>query len=221
MNDPRNRPDERPSPASQPPVDDLRERLGEEEPDEQDGAITIDEIETARIPTVTELDEGAATIPDRRYASEELNPDAVTSLDEAADSELRDGETDDPLVAIEEGQTWVPPSDPPTVPSDDPQGIDVAAGTGVESSDERYDDDHRGGGDLDEGDLNSRIREAIRNDAATSVLADRLEIAVVGSTAILRGVVDDVDDGDTLAAVIEQVEGIDEVRDETEVASLG
>lgn len=221
MNDPRNRPDDRPSPASQPSVDDVRELLGGEEPDEQDGAITIDEVETARVPTMTELDEGASTIPDRRYASEDENPDALSSLDAAADSELRDGETDDPLVAIEEGQTWVPPSDPPTVPSDDPQGIDVAAGTGVEGVGERYDDDHRSGGDLDEGELNARIREAIRNDAATSVLADRLEIAVVGSTAILRGVVDDIGDGDALAAVIEQVDGIDEVRDETDMASLG
>ena len=221
MNDPRSRPDDRPSPANQPAVDDVRELLGEEEPDEQDGAITIDEVETARRPTMTELDEGASTIPDRRYASEDADPGALMSLDSASDSELRDGETDDPLVAIEEGQTWVPPNDPPTVPSDDPQGIDVAAGTGVEGVDERYDDDHRSGDDLDESDLNGRIRKAIRNDAATSVLADRLEIAVVGSTAILRGVVDDVDDGDALAAVIEQVDGIDEVRDETEVASLG
>ena len=221
MNDPRSRPDDRPSPANQPAVDDVRELLGEEEPDEQDGAITIDEVETARRPTMTELDEGASTIPDRRYASEDADPGALMSLDSASDSELRDGETDDPLVAIEEGQTWVPPNDPPTVPSDDPQGIDVAAGTGVEGMDERYDDDHRSGDDLDESDLNGRIRKAIRNDAATSVLADRLEIAVVGSTAILRGVVDDVDDGDALAAVIEQVDGIDEVRDETEVASLG
>ena len=220
MNDPRNRPDDRPSVGTEPLEDELRELLGEEPPDEQDGAITIDEIEPARVPTLTELDEGAATIPDRRYVSE-TNPDAVASLDLAIESELRDGETDDPLVAIEEGQTWVPPTDPPTVPSDDPQGIDVAAGTGVESADEPYDDDHRGGGDLDEGELNGRIREAIRNDAATSALADRLEIAVVGSTAILRGVVDDLDDGDNLAAVIEQVDGIDDVRDETEVASLG
>jgi hypothetical protein len=220
MDDPRNRPDDRPDGSTQSLEDDLQELLGEEPPDEQDGAITIDEVETARVPTLTELDEGATTIPDRRYVSE-ANPDAVASLDLAIESELRDGETDDPLVAIEEGQTWVPPSDPPTVPSDDPQGIDIAAGTGVEGAIERYDDDHGGGGDLDEGELNARIREAIRNDAATSALADRLEIAVVGSTAILRGVVDDLEDGDNLAAVIEQVDGIDEVRDETEVASLG
>ena len=220
MDDPRKRPDDRPNVGTESLEDQLRELLGDEPPDEQDGAITIDEIEPARVPTLTELDDGATTVPDRRYVNE-ANPDAVASLDQAVESELRDGETDDPLVAIEEGQTWVPPSDPPTVPSDDPQGIDIAAGTGVLGAAERYDDDHLDGADLDEGELNGRIREAIRNDAATSELADRLEIAVVGSTVILRGVVDDIEDGDNLAAVIEQVDGIDEVRDETEVASLG
>lgn len=219
MNDPRNKPDDRPNSGSQSLEDDLRDLRGEEDPDEQDGAITIDEVEPARIPTLTELDEGASTVPDRRYV-DEANPDAVASLDLAIESELRDGETDDPLVAIEEGQVWIPPSDPPTVPSDDPQGIDIAAGTGIESDDEPYDDDHGAGDDLEEGELNGRIREAIRDDAATSPLADRLAIVVIGSTAILRGVVDDLDDGDSLVAVVERVAGIDEVRDETEVASL-
>jgi len=155
---------------------------------------------------------------DRTVVSRSGAQHTAVAVDDSRQIEALVGDAD--IVAIEEGQTWVPPSDPPTVPSDDPQGIDVAAGTGVEGMDERYDGDHRTGGDLDEGDLNGRIREAIRNDAATSVLADRLEIAVVGSTAILRGVVDDIGDGDALAAVIEQVDGIDDVRDETAVVGL-
>jgi hypothetical protein len=99
----------------------------------------------------------------------------------------------------------VPPSDPPTVPGDDPQGASVAGAAD----------------DIDESDVNARIREAIRADAATSPYADRLRIAVVGSTAILRGTVDELDDGDTLSAIVGEVPGIDEVRDETEVAGLG
>ncbi|HEV7603635.1 MAG TPA: hypothetical protein VGO15_01645, partial [Candidatus Limnocylindrales bacterium] len=62
---------------------------------------------------------------------------------------------------------------------------------------------------------NERIREALRADSATSPFADELVIGVVGSTAIIRGVVDDVDDSDTIVAVVERVPGIDEVRDET------
>ncbi|HEY7132900.1 MAG TPA: hypothetical protein VH440_11645, partial [Candidatus Limnocylindrales bacterium] len=62
--------------------------------------------------------------------------------------------------------------------------------------------------------------EALRADSATSALADRLEIAVIGSTAIIRGQVDGIEDGDAIVEVASEVDGIDEVRDETEVAGL-
>ena len=79
-----------------------------------------------------------------------------------------------------------------------------------------------GAEDLDEGEsaINARIREALRADGATSELADRLEIAVVGSVAIIRGQVDGLEDGDAIVAVVSEVDGIDDVRDETDVAGL-
>jgi hypothetical protein len=220
MTDPRRRPDDSPNIGSRTLEEEAQSLLGEEMPNEQDAVFSADEIELRRTPTLTELDEGAASVPEAVsvWTADEVG---TVSLDALEDDGLRDGETDDPLVAIEEGQTYVPPSDPPTLPSDDPQGIEVAGGSGVEGAIEPFDEDHRSGDNEDESDANARIREAIRDDAATSPYADRLEIAVVGSTAILRGVVDELDDGDTLAAVVERVPGIDEVRDETEVASLG
>ncbi|MEA2519129.1 MAG: hypothetical protein QOF49_1209 [Chloroflexota bacterium] len=221
MSDARNLPDDRPNVGSMPLEDEIQALQGEAMPDDQDGALDLDELEGASEPTRTELDSGAVTVPDREFIAEGRSPDAVVSLDDAVDAELRDGETDDPLVAIQEGFTYVPPSDPPTVPSDDPQGIDIAAGFGAGASGEPLDDDHRGGGTLDESDMNARIREAIRGDAATSPYADELQIAVVGTTVVLRGVVDEIDDGDTLAAVVEQVSGVTDVRDETEVRGLG
>jgi hypothetical protein len=220
MTDPRNRPDDRPDPSDTSLEDEIAALQGEEPLVDQDGALDIDDVEGARTPTLTELDGGAVTIADPAYART-VDPAIVASLDALQEDGLRDGETDDPLVAIEEGLVYIPPSDPPTVPSDDPQGIDIAAGSGVLGATEPIDDDHRSGEDLDESEINARIREAIRDDAATSPYADRIEIAVLGATAILRGTVDDLDDGDTLAAVVERVAGIAEVRDETEVASLG
>jgi hypothetical protein len=143
--------------------------------------------------------------PSDRTGVTALRPDAA-SLDELTESELREGETADPIEAIEEGETWVPPTDPPIVPvSGDPDGIEVP---GFEELDEA------------EGSVNARIREALRSDSATSALADRLEIAVVGSTAIIRGQVDGIEDSDAILEVASQVEGIDEVRDETEFPGL-
>ena len=176
-------------------------------PGEQDAVVDPDEIEGRRVPTKTEFDE----------LEPEVRPDAdgIESLDGLAAEDLRDDETDDPEVAAEEGIPWVPPIDPPVVAT--PWSADpvVAAGTGVSALDESYDEDSPGTLLSDEGELTERIREALRADSATSRLADTLVIGVVGSTAIIRGVVDDIDDSDNIVAVVERVPGIEDVRDET------
>lgn len=181
MNDPRARPDDRPNVGSDPFEDEVAELQGEAPFADQDAVVDPDEIEGDRVPTLSEQEWGVAASPD-----------------------LRSGETDDPLVAIEEGQTYVPPSDPPIVPSDDPEGVDSPGGDAIQA----------------ESDINARIREELRADAATSGLADQLEIAVVGSTAIIRGRVDGIEDTDAIVEVASRVEGISDVRDATEVPGL-
>jgi hypothetical protein len=136
------------------------------------------------------------------------------------DRDLLPGETDDPNVAAEEGLAWVPPSDPPTAglePDGDPL---VAAGFGSTALDEPYDADHHPDALLDEGEMNARVREALRADAATTAYADRVAIAVVGDTAVLTGTVDDIDDADDIIAVAGRATGVAEVVDRLEVAAV-
>ena len=182
MTDPRALPDDRPNVGHDPLEAEIAELQGEAMPIDQDAVLESDEIEEERVPTLSEQEWGVPISAD-----------------------LRSGETDDPLVAIEEGQTWIPPSDPPIVPTEDAQGIDTPGGAAVDA----------------ESDINARVRAELQADAATSALADRIEIAVLGSTAILRGQVDGIEDSDALVAVAGRVDGIDEVLDDTEVAGLG
>ena len=181
MTNPRAFPDDRPNVGHDPFEDEIAELQGEAPFADQDAVLEPDEIEAVRPPTLSEQEWGVSASPD-----------------------LRAGETDDPLVAIEEGQTYVPPTDPPIVPSDDPEGVDSPGGEQLGP----------------EGDLNAAIRAELRADAATTALADQREIAVIGSTAILRGTVDGIEDSDALIEVASRVDGIAEVRDETEVAGL-
>jgi hypothetical protein len=209
----RDLPDDRPNIGTTPFLEELQALEGEEMPADQDAVVDPDEIEGRRTPTLTELDQG--------------DPGLGSSLDDGLDGfgglaqeGLREGETDDPEVAAQEGMPWVPPIDPPVVAtpwSGDPV---VAAGTGVSALDEAFDEDDPGVLLSEEGDINERIREALRADSSTSRLADILVIGVVGSTAIIRGMVDDIDDTDAIVAVVERVPGIEEVRDETEFPGL-
>jgi hypothetical protein len=195
-------------------VEEIQSLQGEALPVDQDAFLEPDEIESRRVPTRTELDRGEDS-PDL----EELGGEEAT-LDGLALDELREGETDDPDVATEEGLTYVPPSDPPfRVDEEEPGGIEIAAGQAGSALGEPYDEDHESEPISDEPELTARIRDALEADAATTDYADRLVIGTRGSTAVVRGVIDDIEDGDTIASVIERVDGVEEVIDETELAA--
>jgi hypothetical protein len=196
------------------PVDDVIEIQGDVAPIDQDAVLDPDELEEERTPTRTELDAGY-TIPDRAYAGGD-----AASLDGLDLEDLREGETDDPGVAAQEGLTYVPPIDPPVIADAEAEdGIVPAAGIAVSAESEPYDDSHRGT-DLDpESQPNVQIREALRADSQTSVLEDRLIIGTRGSVAVIRGVIDDVDDSDAIIEVVSRVQGITDVLDETELAN--
>ena len=215
MSDPRNVPDDLPSVDAPPLEEEIQALQGEEMPIDQDAFLAPEEFEERRQPTRTELDQGDP-LTDPRIAGGQLA--ALDGL--AMETAMRVGETDDAGVAAQEGLTWVPPIDPPVVPADDhdEENVEMAAGVGVSALADPYDASHRSGEVGFEGDLNERVRDALRADAATSVLEDQLVIGVRGSTVVVRGVVDDIDTADDIVAVIERVSGITEVVDETELA---
>lgn len=168
------------------PIDDVIEIQGDSPPDEQDAVLEPDEIEHARTATRTELDRGESVEPTVR--------DDVGLLDGLDLDDLREGETDDPAVATEEGLAYVPPTSPPLAFGDEDDELAT------------------------ESDLTARIRDALRADPATTELADRLVIGTRGSTVVIRGVLDDIDEGDTIAEVIQGVDGVQEVVDQTDLA---
>ena len=209
------RPDDTPTPRPDPETVDLLEDIqalqGEEMPVDQDAFLEEGEFEGRREQTRTELDQGDPST-DRSLLDGE-----VADIVGLASAGLRDGETEDAGVAAQEGYTWVPPTDPPFVPTDDIDGVAVGAGTGASALEEPYDDDHRGGEDFAGPELTDRITEALRADAATSVM-DGLLVEADGTRITVRGTVQTTDEADSVVAVIERVAGVTEVIDETELA---
>jgi len=188
MTDPRSRPDDRPNTGSLPLEEELRAIEGEELPEDQDAVLDPDEIVDPPEPTDTERYLGEA---------ERVDPDPYPA-DILREGGLREGETDNPWIASDEGSVYVPPTDPPVPPIDDPEANEIDV----------------------ESDLTARVRDAFEADASTSELADRIEIGTIGGLVVLRGVVDEIDDGDALVEVASGVKGVTDVRDETEVAGL-
>ncbi len=178
------------------------------------GYFDDEDVEQTQDITMTDVYQGETDVnQERRESSESLS--LLESL------ELREGETDDAMVAVEEGLTYVPPIDPPIeIDPDHPESIQVAAGTALDADQE---DDTYGGfdsGRTAEDDMVARVRRALLNDSTTTHLADRLQIVTVHGTITLRGMVDDLDDTDNIVAVVSDIPGVEAVRDETTVRGL-
>jgi hypothetical protein len=197
---------------------DLVQLAGDRPRDRQTAFVDVSDVDDLGSITDTDLYEGeleAGVHDDLPNEPDEQNLELLT------ERELRAGETANPDVAAEEGLTWVPPIDPPVVPSESsPEGAEIAAGFGVSALDEEYDEDHHSSVLPSEDEMTSRIREAIRADSATTEFADHLAIATRGGVVRVRGVVEDVDDSDNVLAVIERVDGVVEVIDELQVRVL-
>ena len=112
------------------------------------------------------------------------------------------GETDDYLVAREEGLPYDPPEERvpgETEPGDDRLTADETA---------RPTDDA----------LLDRVLEVLRSSDVPA--GERLRVAVAGRTVRVRGEVESIDVLDELLGMIGDVPGVDEVIDEVEIAGV-
>jgi len=184
--------------------------------DDQGEFPAADELDDLGQITSTDVYEGqleAGTADDLPSDPDSENLEMLTEL------ELRVDETEDPMEAVEEGMTYIPPIDPPIVPGGG-DNAEIASGLGLSALDEPYDEDHHDDFITTDDEVRARVREALRADSSTSPYAGKIAITARDGVVTLRGLVDDLLDSDNLLAVAEYVEGVDEVVDELRVRGL-
>jgi osmotically-inducible protein OsmY len=130
------------------------------------------------------------------------------------------GETDDYLIAQEEGVPYVPPTDRVLSEPRGWEGVDVA-GTGVDDEEEleREDDIQPDDGGLprDE-ELEADVIAALRSSDVPA--GDRIRISVTGARVHVRGEVESVDVLDEILGIVGDVVGVEEVLDEVNVSGI-
>ena len=131
------------------------------------------------------------------------------------------GDTEDPLVAIEEGVPYVPPTD--RVLSDvrsEEAGPDVAGTAPTDAGELARDDaiQYEPGEMPRDGQLQSDVVEALRGSDIAA--GERLAITVRGDVVTVRGEVDSVDILDEVLAIVGDVPGVSEVVDEVRVPGV-
>ncbi len=200
------------------PAEDVAQLAGIRDDAHQTAIASSDEVDRLGTMTDTRVYEGELEVrpPDSDQPDE---PDAE-NIEMLTETELRDGETDDPGEAAEEGLTYVPPVDPPVVPGEGGMP-EVAAGFGTTADDEPFDADHHDAALYDEDERTERVREALLSHAATSGLVDRLTFETVGSRIVVAGTLEDLEDEDEVLEVISEVDGISDIVNRIEIESLG
>lgn len=216
---PQHRPEQDPHPDPTPPQDqgESSEFLEQLAGTHTDATAYFDDedIEPLEGINMTDVYQGDTDVNQERVEGN------AEQLDMLVEFEMRADETDDVMEAIQEGYTYVPPIDPPIdIDRADLEDVQVAAGT---NSMAQAPDVPLGSFDTArtaEDDMTARVRQALRADSATQHLADRLQIATINGTVIVRGLVDDLLDSDNILEVISEVPGVEAIRDETTVQGL-
>lgn len=129
--------------------------------------------------------------------------------------------TTNPMIAVEEGIPYSPPTDPVVRPSNDDQGLALVTGFGETSSDEFPDASGVTAlGDAPPGDedIREQVVKALRSDAATIDLV--IDVIVRNGVVRLRGRVPTLDDAESAEEVAARVPTVLEVIEELEVAAL-
>lgn len=140
--------------------------------------------------------------------------------DGTVDTQHGDGTAFYPLKAQQQGLVYIPPDDPPILPSDDPQGIEIAAGFGkeVEFDDPRGEEtpDRLAGNDWD---LQARIVAVLRKSSLTNQMTD-IKVEVRDGIVYLAGKVDTLDDVDVVCSVVEGIDGVEDIEEELLVSNV-
>ncbi len=128
------------------------------------------------------------------------------------DLEPADDVTTDPLEAAEEGYPYVPPTDPPILPSDDLEGAEIAAGF-ASSMEESNPDEEILPPRVERGDLEleQHVYTVLRNHAETQNLTD-IEISVCDGIVTIRGIVQSAVDIGIVDDIVNDLDGVIEVR---------
>lgn len=155
------------------------------------------------------------------YDEEIYNPDRDLSIEELIDTQHTSGSTFDPNEAEEQGLVYTPPHDPPVVPSDRPEGVEM--GIGFAQSMEEIDPNAEelpnnvAKNDLD---LEDDIMTALRYNSETTNLSGDIHVRVRKGIVRLYGTVSDLQDADLVEDIVRDLDGVVDVINNLDVAAI-
>ncbi len=155
------------------------------------------------------------------YEEEINNPDRDLAVEDLIDTQHTSGSTYNPDEAEEQGLVYTPPHDPPVIPSDNPEGIEIGIGFAQSMEESNPDvEDLPGRVDNNDLDLEDNIVTALRYNSETTNLSGDIRVRVHNGVVRLYGLVNDLQDTDLVEDIVRDIDGVVDVINHLEVAGI-
>ena len=155
------------------------------------------------------------------YEEEIYDPDRDLSIEELIDTQHTSGSTFDPDEAEEQGLVYTPPHDPPVIPSDRPDRVEIGIGfaQSMEEIDPNEEDlpSNVAKNDLD---LEDDIVTALRYNSETTHVSSAIHVRVRNGIVRLYGTVSDLQDSDLVEDIVRDLDGVVDVINNLDVAAI-
>lgn len=155
------------------------------------------------------------------YEDEINDPDRDLAIEELIDTQHTSGSTYDPDEAQQQGLVYTPPHDPPIIPSDRPEGIEIGIGFAQSMEETNPDEEvlptHVDNNDLD---LEDNIVTALRYNSETTNLSSGIHVRVRNGIVRLYGTVSDLQDSDIVEDLVRDIDGVVDVINNLDVAAI-
>jgi len=155
------------------------------------------------------------------YDDEIYDPDRDLSIEELIDTQHTSGSTFDPDEAEEQGLVYTPPHDPPVIPSDRPDRVEIGIGFAQSMEESNPDEEvlpaHVDNNDLD---LEDDIVTALRYNSETTNLSGDIQVRVRNGIVRLYGTVSDLQDSDIVEDIVRDIDGVVDVINNLDVAAI-
>lgn len=178
--------------------------------------VDLDEVGDEGFEQDPTLVDSSAVVDEEDYdglESEDTDWEEDLAIGTLIDTQHTQGHTYNPEEAWEQGLTYTPPDDPPVLPSDDPEGIEIAAGFApsmvASNADEEKLPARVDNNDLD---LEEDIYLNLRNTSETTHLADNIKIEANNGSVRLSGTVPGDEDIALIYELVNVIEGVVEIQ---------
>lgn len=155
------------------------------------------------------------------YDEEINNPERDLAIEELIDTQHTSGSTYNPEEAEEQGLVYTPPHDPPLIPSDRPERVEMGIGF-AQSMEETNPDEEVLPARVDNNDLDleDNIVTALRYNSETTTLSSDIRVRVRNGIVHLYGTVSDLQDSDLVEDVVRDIDGVVDVINKLDVSAI-